>query len=81
MARQVKSELQKAADRVRVMQVAVQNTEKNLEICAAEWSKYDLLKAEAGRNLEDTRSLLNAQRDKLEREVQSVRNIVGEIPF
>lgn len=77
MAKQVRSELQKAADRVREMQVAVEKMEKNLDVCVQEYEKYDLLRAEASRNLEDTRGLLYAQRDKLAREIESVRKLVG----
>lgn len=77
MAKQKQSELQKAADRVRDMQVAVEKMEGNLQVCVREYEKYDLLRAEASRNLEDTQGLLYAQRDKLMREIESVRKLVG----
>lgn len=80
MAKQKQSELQKAADRVRIMQEAVDKMESNMQVCLREYAKYDLLRDEASRNLEDTRALLNAQHDKLHREIGSVRKLVGASP-
>lgn len=72
-----KSELQLAADRVREMQVAIENMEKNLQVCQDEYQVCKKNLDEAARNLADTEDLLMAQRNKLEREIESVRNIVG----
>lgn len=71
-----KSELQKAADRVREMQVAVDKMEKNLKVCEGEYSSLKLKTEEAYRNLADTAGLLKAQKDKLNRETQAALDIL-----
>lgn len=70
MTKKVQSQLQLAADRVREMKIAVDASEKNLLEC-------QLAYHEARRNLLDTEGFLAAQKDKLNREIQSIRTIVG----
>lgn len=77
MSKKEKSELQLAADRVRVIQVAIDSMKANLQVCETEYKRASLMLAETTRNLQDTQDLLAAQTSKLEREIQSVRNIVG----
>lgn len=70
MVKKVQSELQLAADRIREMQVAVETTKSNLQECQIAYS-------EAMRNLKDTEGLLRAQEEKLQRELQVVKDIIG----
>lgn len=72
MTKERKSELQKSADRAREMQAAVDKMENNLKVCEKEYEQLQLKMDEALRNLQDTRGLLHAQREKLERELNSV---------
>lgn len=76
MAKRVKetrSELQQAADRVRIIQQAVNDTEESLQACQQEVRELELRMMEANRNLSDTYALLAAQKDKLARELNDVR--------
>jgi hypothetical protein len=75
MAKEKKSELQGAADRVREMAEAVKESikeeNKQVEICNDLMNKW----AAAQRKLEDARSLLRAQKEKLQRELDTVIGI------
>ena len=66
-----KTELQKAADRVASINAAIGEYEEELKKIQAThdaaWIEYQA----AYRDLEDTKSLLRAQREKLEREKES----------
>lgn len=70
MVKKVQSELQLAADRIREMQVAVETSKSNLQECQIAYS-------EAMRNLKDAEGLLRAQEEKLQRELQVVKDIIG----
>lgn len=72
-----KSELQLAADRVREMTKAVESTEKDLKVCEDENTEARIRFEETIRHLRDTTDMLYAKRCKLEREVDTVRSIVG----
>ena len=77
MTSKTKSQLQLAADRVREMQVAIEKSEKNFKVCQEDLSKAEIKIVEAKRNYDDTLTFLRAQREKLERSLQEVRNLVG----
>ena len=76
-----KSQLQLAADRVREMQIAVEKSEKNFKVCQEDLAKAEIKIVEAKRNYDDTLTFLRAQREKLERSLQEVRNLVGGHSF
>lgn len=81
MTNKAKSQLQLAADRVREMQVAVEKTEKDFKACQDDLAKAEIKIVEAKRNYDDTLTFLRAQREKLERSLQEVRNLVGGHSF
>lgn len=74
-----RTELQKAADRVAEMEVAVANTKQDLNVCEEEFKIAELAYAEAERNLRDTQDLLNARINKLQRERSTAMNHAGGI--
>lgn len=72
-----RSQLQIAADRVRKITAAVEVSQANLKECQADVEEKALALKEARRDHDDTASLLKAQQEKLDREIQAVRDIVG----
>ena len=71
-----KSELQKAADRVRAIKQAIDNSKANLAVCHQEIETAKLAYEEAARNLGDAQGLLYAQEQKLEREREAVMTVL-----
>lgn len=78
MAKTSASELQKAADAVRLTQTAVEKFEKIEASLQRDLENLEKEILETKMNLEDTRSLLRAQREKLGRELNVVSGIVDK---
>jgi hypothetical protein len=76
-ATEQRSELQKAADRVREIQEAVDIRQEHLAVCKREVEQCKLAYDEALRNYGDAESLLGAQFEKLYREKKSVLTLLG----
>jgi hypothetical protein len=71
-----KSALQLAADRVRKITAALENTAKDLKECEDGYFAAKLAFQEAERNLKDTIDFRCAQQNKLEREIEAVHSII-----
>ena len=69
------SELQKAANRVREIQAAITEFEGIKKHLTKEVDSLELQYAAACRNLADTKSLLKAQYEKRERELEEMRRL------
>ena len=78
MAKQARSELQKAADRVHEVKLVIDEFEKIEAGLVQDVDNLARQLKETERNLGDTRSLLRAQREKLERELEDASNIIGK---
>ncbi len=69
------SELQKAADRVREVQEAITEMEGIKALLTKDVDALELQLSLACRNLADTKSLLHAQYEKRERELEEMRRL------
>lgn len=76
--KKVKSHLQQAADRCNEVNAAIAEWESYLQEAEATYNAALMELRRAGRELDDTKSLLQAQYQKRERELQSVREIIGD---
>jgi len=69
------SELEMASARVREMVLAIDSSEKDLELCHVARNEALAVLAAADRDLDDTSGLLQAQVQKMNRELASVKDL------
>ena len=69
------SELEMASARVREMVLAIDSSEKDLELCHIARNEALTVLNEADRDLSDTKDLLQAKVQKMNRELASVKDL------
>ena len=74
-----KTALQKAADAVQVMETAVADRQRNLNIANATMRKAELAFDQAKMDAQDSALMLTATQDKLNRELARVQKLINPV--